>query len=208
MSIPVDADDRRNWSSKLLEPQPERARRSRATIAWYTALIFTASIALGVGSMIIASILLESDPIDNVHISACDPVDFIDGICQGPIPDPDGPNNSGIALTPDLAIPVTGLVCTIEEAGYDVTVSWVPVDGSASFPVIDVPIMWPTGCNDPYNIMWAPPPQLLTIADASEPGDDLGLWRIVGRAVPANDNLYSEYLWDSVRTFRLLVPEE
>lgn len=142
-----------------------------------------------------------------ITITACATILFIeDGSCDG-----DPPVQPGeLVLTPELEIPVSGRVMNAadEDIAYQVTVSWVALDSDARITILDVPVTWEGGRNEPYNISWSPPPQLLQLLDGAEPGSDLGRWRIVGVATPVNRARWDVYQWDSIKTFTLIAPSE
>ncbi|NNF68441.1 MAG: hypothetical protein HKN01_01605 [Acidimicrobiia bacterium] len=164
------------------------------------AAVFAIVIALGV--------LGAKPPKAAVTITACHPeeIDPEVGDCEvgSTVPDPD------ILIADEtLAIPVAGRVTLDHDEGvpYQVTVAWESVEDSVRFPVIDVPITWEPE-EDPYEVVWSLPDTLTAFIDASnpEPGESLGRWRIVGIAVPVDQDRFATHQWDSVRTFELVAP--
>ena len=145
-------------------------------------------------------------PSQPLTITACPPETWINERCVNGPPSPEE-----LVLTADAGIRVRGTVTLDgnEDVAYSkISVSWVHVDSGTEFEVISTPITYEAGRNEPYDITWVPPSQLLALIEENPPGTDLGFWRIVGRAQPVRTDLYAPYQWDSVRTFSLTTPLE
>lgn len=137
-------------------------------------------------------------------ITACAPEDFIEEQCTA------GPPTPGtVVLDEDLVIEVAGRVQVDSDrpVSYElIEVAWEAVESEVRFPVISVPIEYEANRDEPYEIEWVAPPQLLALIENTPPGESLGRWRIVGKAIPASRDL-DVYVWDSVETFTMIAPD-
>lgn len=199
---------------KLEFPDHVKPQHMTAGSSLIVALVALAVLSGVAGGVAIASFIRDrtDGPQQPVTVEACDPADFNGERCaDGALP-PLSQRGTVLTLTEDLEIPVAGRVLNEADTdiAYEVTVSWVAVDVNeelgAKFPLIDVPVTWEAGRNEPYELAWGPPTQLLTLVDQAdyEPGESLGRWRIVGEAIPINNVRWLPYLWTSVGTFELV----
>lgn len=175
----------------------------RANLWFYSAIMAVAVIGITVFvTSQISDVIQEGRLKQPITISACHPDDYVEGEgCTAEY------RPRRVILSDELLLPVAGDTCSTakEPLVYEVTVEWVQVDTGATFPILGpVPLTWEPGCakypTDPEAFRgWTAPP---TLVDAAAPGEDLGLWKIVGRAVPEKTDRFEPFTWDSVLPFR------
>lgn len=183
----------------------------RGNLVFYIGMLLAAVAGMFyVGVILVGNVVRDARRSQPITIEACAPEEFNGTRCPEGYKAPFQDEDAVFELTEDLTFEVAGRVVndSNEDIAYEVTVSWVAVedDGTrlADFPVIDVPVTWEAGRNEPYTIEWVPPQQLLATGAAAEPGTSLGRWRIVGDARPVDEDRYSRYVWTSVGTFELV----
>lgn len=94
-------------------------------------------------------------------------------------------------------ISVAGQVCNSSDrtVAYQVTVAFESVTTKARYPMIDTPISYEPGCQRAYRYDFEFP------GTAWPPEDGTyGRWRLVGRAVPVDDDRFAELQWDAAKT--------
>ena len=186
---------------------PPLGLRQRIRNRWPMVAIWIASVMLALTGIsgIFTSLRGREQPIT---ITACTPESWTapainEQIRQADCTRPgDAPNDS---MDASLPIPVTGQVCNDSElaVAHDVTVAFRGVDEmGAELRVLDVPVTWEPGCRV-YDFAFFFPAALII----GEPGDSLGRWRLVGRAIPTLSDTYDQYQWDAMGTIEFLVPE-
>lgn len=171
-----------------------QAPSAAVAVAILTAIALLLGVLAAIGWARVFATATQPPPSAVLEISACAPSDFGDGSCVG-----DPPVSPGVlTASPEARVPVAGRVRMIadRDVAFQVTVSWVAVESSAAFQVIDVPVVYEAGRDEPYEIEWSIPPLLLDLLPC-EPTR----WRIVGRATPIDDPAVQSYTWDSAKTF-------
>lgn len=180
-------------------------------------------LAVTIGALAISAIILwiryleEVSATQPLSITACtvDSYDVPDENEQGPPQSScDKPYSGPIGSLEDTVpidgkIVVAGQVCNMSDQAisYNVQISWARILSDTRglpvrFPVIDIPIVYETGCNPPYQFTFPVPRQLVSAVEESGV-DGYGQWKIVGLASPTSRR-FDPYQWDVTRTFTLV----
>jgi len=162
----------------------------------------------------------HKEPIQPIRITACEPevFDIADRCPAGSFVDPDGLSSQelDVVVSDQTKIPVAGRVINDhdEAIAYSISVSWVSLDATplgqpgSTYVVLATAITWEPGPQEPYDIEWSIPAEILERSSDLLPGQFLGRWRIVGTATPVLSDKYSSYQWDSAKTFTMRTPDE
>lgn len=210
------------WFDQLFY-DPVRTRR-------YQWLLIAALVFIGIGVVgLIFITAFDSDdrpvlPQHGLFVEVCDPGTFVPGVvldvvapedviwdtphsesigCDRPSQHPTG---EPIPLD-KLDVAVSGQVCNIsadsehgvaQPIAYRVTVTWDAVTpGEPDFVILDTDIVYPAGCIRPYvNHVWPIPDGVRDLVGSYD-------YRIVGHAVPTDQERWLEYKWTSVATFTI-----
>ena len=196
-------------------------RREEESRAWHIARLVTVVVCLMAGTAATTLAVVQfarPERTQPLTITACAPdtYEFPDPIDGGPMYER-GVRQDGCVrqfAAPDDQWPITepvrvvGQVCLDNDTSvaYQVSIAYESVDTpDLRITVLDVPITYDPGCQPPYDFPFEFPLQSLTL-ETSEPGESLGQWRIVGRAVPGNTDRYLPSQWDSTSTVELVAP--
>lgn len=185
--------------------EDERRRRRVTVISMILGGV--AVVALSGGVSLFVSTFREPFLMQPLSITACIPDSY-----QAPGAGERGPVQGECArwFTPrddtwdvNESIVVAGQVCNDSEeaVSYEVEVAFERVleEGDQTrVIVINTPITYDPGCQDPYEFPFEVP---LVLRESDQ---ELGNWRIVGRAIPTDRNSYAVYQWDVTATVELV----